>query len=174
MREQERGWGAVVAVWTAATTLALVALAVWWSTTLNSESAGGWDEESSGETLRDAGGCRMSGVPAGERPKLDQWQGEGEPPDRCPTEAEQTSAGEWRYDHYIKCENSRHEMSAAVGAFQLTFEEMNTPSALVGPADMEHYTRLTVSLWDELLSSIEALRDCGTAQPRRVGCACVG
>ena len=51
-------------------------------------------------------------------------------------------------------------MGAAAGALELTLEEATTPGALVGPADMEHYTRLTVSLWDELLPSIEALRDC--------------
>ena len=160
MREPDRGWGAVVAVWVTAATLALVALAVWWSTTLNSGSSGGWDEESSGETLRSVVGCRMSGVPAGERPKLDQWQGEGDPPDRCPTEAEQTSASEWRVDNYIKCETLRHEMSASVGALRLALEETTTPGALAGPADMEHYTRLTVALWNQWLSDLDALRDC--------------
>ena len=157
MSGQERGWGAVIAVWVAAVMLALVALAVWW---LTSDPERGWDEESSGETLRAGGDCWSSGVPPGDRPKLDQWQGEGRPPDRCPTEAEQESASQWRVDNYVKCETLRHDMSLATGAAQAALVEAATPDALVGPADMEHYTRWAVAVWDELLSSIEALRDC--------------
>ena len=84
----------------------------------------------------------------------------GDPPDRCPTEAEQTSASEWRLDNSIKCETLRHEMSASMEDLQLALEETTTPGALAGPADMEHYTRLTVALWDHWLSNLDALRDC--------------
>ena len=157
VREQPRGWGAVIAVWVAVAVVGLVALAFWW---LTSDSEGGWDEESSGETLRSGVGCSLSGVPPGDKPKLDRWQGEGTPPDRCPTEAERESASQWRVDNYVKCETSRHDMSVAAGAAQAALVEATTPGALVGPADMEHHTGLTVALWDEFLSSIEALRDC--------------
>ena len=164
MREQERGWGAVVAVWAAAATLALVALAVWWSTTLNSESVGDWDWESSGEVLGTALDCRMAGVPAGERPKLDQWEWEygdlGDPPDRCPTEAESTAASQWRIDNLVRCDTASFEIRITTGAMVLLLEEAAAPGAMVGPADMEHYTRGTVALWNRELSDIEAYRGC--------------
>ena len=60
----------------------------------------------------------------------------------------------------MECETARHEMSVSAGAVELALEEATAPGALTGPADVELYTRLTVALWDELLSSIEAMQNC--------------